>query len=79
MKLANVQAMQLLLEAFKFSYNAYRPHQSLGGITPAMVWNQQVEAVRLKLKTKAKTRAATKAAGPPRTPTRTRKARSPPA
>ena len=79
MKLANVQAMQLLLEAFKFSYNAYRPHQSLSGITQSMVWNQQVEAVRLKLKTKAKTRAATKAAGPPRAPTRTRKARAPPA
>lgn len=79
MKLANVQAMQLLLEAFKFSYNAYRPHQSLSGITPSMVWNQQVEAVRLRLKTKAKGRSTTNAARPPRTPTRTRKARAPPA
>jgi putative transposase len=78
MKFASISTMHSLLAAFRFSYNAYRPHQSLGGITPAMVWNQQVEAVRLKLKTKAKTRAATKAAGPPRTPTRTRKARAPP-
>jgi putative transposase len=77
MKLANVQAMQLLLEAFRLSYNTYRPHQSLQGATPAMVWNQQAEAARLKLKDKG--RATTKAAASTLTPTHSRKARAPPA
>lgn len=75
MKFASVQAMQQLLEAFKFSYNAYRPHQSLGGATPAMVWSGQVSAARLKLKDKGKTKATS--ATRMRTPSR--KARAPPA
>jgi putative transposase len=69
MKFASVDAMQSLLEAFRFSYNAHRPHQSLGGATPAMVWNGQVDAVRLKLKAKPT----------PTARTRTHKARAPPA
>jgi putative transposase len=75
MKFASVQAMQQLLEAFKFSYNAYRPHQSLGGATPATVWNGQVSAARLKLKDKGKTKATS--ATRMRTPSH--KARAPPA
>jgi putative transposase len=42
MKFVNLQAMANLLELFRFSYNAYRPHQSLRGRTPASVWNGQV-------------------------------------
>jgi putative transposase len=68
MKFANVNAMQSLLDAFRFSYNAHRPHQSLGGATPAMVWNGQVDTARLKLKAKPIAVA----------PSRTRKARAPP-
>jgi hypothetical protein len=34
--------MAVALDIFKFSYNAYRPHQSLRGQTPASVWNGQV-------------------------------------
>lgn len=75
MKFASVQAMQQLLEAFKFSYNAYRPHQSLDGSTPAMVWNGQVSAARLKLKDKGKTKVTSAT----RILTPLRKARAPPA
>ncbi len=74
-KFASVQAMQHLVETFKLSYNAYRPHQSLDGATPAMVWNGQVSAARLKLKDKGKTKATS--ATRMRTPSR--KARAPPA
>jgi putative transposase len=42
MKFASLQSMAGLLELFRFSYNAYRPHQSLRGRTPASVWNAQV-------------------------------------
>jgi Integrase core domain len=35
MKFASVQAMHSLLATFEFSYNAYRPHQSLGGAAKA--------------------------------------------
>jgi putative transposase len=42
MKFASLQTMAGLLELFRFSYNAYRPHQSLRGQTPASVWNGQV-------------------------------------
>jgi putative transposase len=69
MKFASVNAMQSLLEAFRFSYNAHRPHQSMGGATPAMVWNGQIDAARLKLKAQP-TQAIR---------TRPRKARAPPA
>jgi putative transposase len=79
MKFASVQAMQLLLEAFRLSYNAYRPHQSLNGATPAMVWNGQVEAVRLKLKDEDRAKTTTNTARSSRRPTRSRKARAPPA
>lgn len=69
MKFASTNAMQALLEVFRVSYNAYQPHQSLGGATPAMAWNGQVYAARRKLKAK------------PSMPTKThaRKARAPPA
>jgi putative transposase len=42
MKFASLQSMTVALDIFKFSYNAYRPHQSLRGRTPASVWNGQV-------------------------------------
>jgi putative transposase len=79
MKFASISTMHSLLAAFKFSYNTYRPHQSLNGATPAMVWNEQVEAVRLKLKDKDRAKATTNTARSSRTPTRSRKARAPPA
>jgi putative transposase len=50
MKCASLQAMEAVLHVFRYSYNAYRPHQSLKGLTPTMVWNGQVAAVTLKLK-----------------------------
>jgi putative transposase len=68
MKCASVNAMQSLLDAFRFSYNAHRPHQSLNGATPAMVWNGQVDTARLKLKAKPISVA----------PSHTRKPRAPP-
>jgi putative transposase len=43
MKFASLQTMATALDVFKFSYNADRPHQSLGGHTPAQVWNAQVQ------------------------------------
>jgi putative transposase len=43
MKFASLQTMTTALDIFKFSYNADRPHQSLGGRTPAQVWNAQVQ------------------------------------
>ena len=42
MKLASLAAMVEFLDAFKVHYNYARPHQSLNGRTPAMVWNGQV-------------------------------------
>ena len=42
MKLASLAAMAQVLDAFKAHYNHARPHQSLNGRTPAMVWNEQV-------------------------------------
>jgi hypothetical protein len=66
MKFASLGAMQALLASFKRSYNTYRPHQSLQGTTPAMVWNRQVKAVRLKLKaTSARRAPSRKARAPP--------------
>lgn len=67
MKFASVQAMESLLQVFKLSYNGYRPHQSLRGATPVMVWNGQVQGARLRLKVKVAVPAA-----------RSRKARAPP-
>lgn len=52
MKLTSIAAMHTLLDAFKSGYNHDRPHQSLKGRTPAMVWNAQAPKVREKLKTK---------------------------
>ena len=43
MKLAGITAMAEVLDAFKAHYNHARPHQSLGGRTPCMVWNGRVE------------------------------------
>ena len=42
MKLAGITAMVEVLEAFKAHYNHARPHQSLNGGTPGMVWNGQM-------------------------------------
>jgi putative transposase len=72
MKCASVQAMDAILGVFRFSYNAYRPHQSLKGLTPAMVWNGQLAAASLKLKRPRK--ATTK-----RTHRRAVRSRAPPA
>jgi putative transposase len=52
MKLASVFTMHVLLDAFKSSYNYDRPHQSLRGQTPAMVWASQVPKARAKLRAK---------------------------
>ena len=52
MKFISIEAMRTLLNTFKSSYNHDRPHQSLKGQTPAMVWNDQVLKTRMKLKTK---------------------------
>ena len=52
MKLASVLTMHVLLDAFKASYNYDRPHQSLKGQTPAMVWESQLLKARAKLKSK---------------------------
>jgi putative transposase len=52
MKFTSLQAMQAVLVVFKFSYNAYRPHQSLKGLTPIMAWNAQVQAALNKPPTK---------------------------
>jgi putative transposase len=68
MKFANSSAMRALLEAFRLSYNAYRPHQSLSGATPAMLWNGQVDAARRtpQVQSKNSTQArAGKARAPP--------------
>ncbi len=68
MKFASTNAMQALLEVFRVSYNAYRPHQSLTGATPAMVWNGQVDTARRKLQvqsTKSTQPRGCKARAPP--------------
>jgi putative transposase len=71
-KFASVQAMDALLGVLRYSYNAYRPHQSLRGLTPAMVWDGQV-AVGLELKRPGN------AATPRRTHRRAVRQRAPPA
>ncbi len=73
MKFASIQAMQSVLQAFRFSYNAHRPHQSLQGATPAMVWNAQVEGARLRRRAKAPSKVKVSAPA-----TRSRKPRVPP-
>ena len=42
MEFGSLAAMAQVLDAFKTHYNQARPHQSLNGQTPAMVWNRQV-------------------------------------
>jgi putative transposase len=42
MRFASIEAMQSVLGEFRDFYNHSRPHQSLGGRTPAMVWGGQV-------------------------------------
>ena len=56
MKLVSLAGMVEVLDAFKGHYNHARPHQSLAGRTPAMVWNGQVEKRLAKAQAKAKLR-----------------------
>ena len=49
-KVASLAAMVEVLDAFKAYYNYARPHQSLGGRTPAMVWHGQVQKKLAKAK-----------------------------
>jgi putative transposase len=48
MRFASVAAMQSVLREFRDFYNHSRPHQSLKGRTPAMVWDGQVAKRREK-------------------------------
>lgn len=73
MKCASVQVMAAVLDVFRCSYNAYRPHQSLKGLAPAMVWNGQVAAAGLKFKRPGNAGAAKRA------PRRAARPRAPPA
>jgi transposase InsO family protein len=57
MRFASVEAMQSVLCEFRDFYNHSRPHQSLNGRTPAMVWNGQV-AKRREKKSQAATMTA---------------------
>ena len=54
MKLASLAAMVEVIDAFKAHYNYARPHQSLAGHTPGMVWNGQVQKKLAKAQAKAK-------------------------
>jgi putative transposase len=71
MRFASLEAMQSVLSEFKDFYNHNRPHQALGGRTPAMVWHGQVakrkekqreKKAQVKAQVKAKT-VRNKAAG----------------
>jgi putative transposase len=42
MRFASLEAMKSVLSEFRDFYNHSRPHQSLGGLTPVMVWSRQV-------------------------------------
>jgi putative transposase len=42
MRFASIAAMESVLREFRDFYNYSRPHQSIGGQTPAMAWNAQV-------------------------------------
>ena len=53
LKFAGVTAMAQVLDAFKAYYNCARPHQSLNGRTPCMVWNGQAEKKLAKVLAKA--------------------------
>jgi putative transposase len=57
MRFASFAAMQSVLSEFKDFYNHSRPHQSLGGRMPAMVWNPQV-AKRREKKAQVKVKTA---------------------
>ncbi|NJS36125.1 MAG: transposase [Brachymonas sp.] len=46
MRFASVEAMSEVLKSFQDFYNFSRPHQALGGQTPAQVWHRQVEEMR---------------------------------
>jgi putative transposase len=48
MRFASVAAMQSVLREFRDFYNHSRPHQSLNGRTPEMVWGEQVAKRREK-------------------------------
>ena len=64
MKFASLATMAEVLDNFKAYYNYARPHQSLKGLTPVMVWNGQVGKKLAKVKAKAKLQAQqTKPAG----------------
>ena len=54
MKLASLTAMIEVLDAFMAHYNHARPHQSLAGQTPGMVWNGQVHKKLAKVQAEAK-------------------------
>lgn len=43
LKSAGLEATATVLDAFTMHYNHDRPHQSLQGLTPGLVWNKQVE------------------------------------
>jgi putative transposase len=71
MRFASLEAMQSVLSEFRDFYNHSRPHQALGGRTPAMVWHGQVvkrkgkrreKKAQVKAQVKAKT-VRNKAAG----------------
>jgi putative transposase len=49
MKLVSIAAMATLLDAFRYGYNGYRPHQSLKGQTPVIAWNAQANKKQRKL------------------------------
>jgi putative transposase len=48
MRFASTEAMQSVLSEFRDFYNYSRPHQALGGRTPAFVWSGQVAKRREK-------------------------------
>jgi putative transposase len=60
MRFASLEAMQSVLSEFRDFYNHSRPHQALGGRTPAMVWHGQV-AKRKEKRQEKKTRGETMA------------------
>jgi putative transposase len=62
MRFASLAAMQSVLSEFRDFYNHSRPHQALGGRTPAMVWHGQVAKQKQKRREKkAQVKAQVKA------------------